>query len=65
MSPTMALLIDDVGQSLVGQLGPLITTKLFHDDWKVRHSALKIVHTMSFNSNESKYTYYILHTDNL
>lgn len=58
MSPSMILLIDDISDSIITLLGPLITTKLTHDDCNVKQSALEVVQTITFNSNKSKYNFF-------
>lgn len=55
MSPNLALLMDHTTtDSSLGQLGPLLATKLKDKEWEVRDSALEVLATVSQLSRNSK-----------
>lgn len=47
MSPNLALLVDRINDSSLGQLGPLLRSKLAEEHWEIRDHSLQVLITIS------------------
>lgn len=47
MSPNLVLLVDRTSDSSLGQIGPILTSKLQDNEWEIRESCLGVLMTIS------------------
>lgn len=53
MTPNLTLLLDRTSDSSLGQLGPVLLSKLEDMDWEIRKNSLEVVTTISELSHSS------------
>lgn len=59
MAPNLALLVDRTSDSSLGQLGPLLTSKLLDDEWEIRENCIAVLKTISELAHKGIYTFNI------